>query len=156
MVLDVFGAESPPVHLFTAEAFARMRDALVDDGVLAVNLLSALDGSSAAPWLATYKTLTRVYPHVRAFIGARPATGLANILFFASAAPLEAAASAAPEHAGRDAAAMLTRELTPTAAELASIPVMTDDYAPLDALLAPTAHRWRTLIQQGMPEVLLR
>jgi hypothetical protein len=33
---------------------------------------------------------------------------------------------------------------------------MTDDYAPLDMLLAPTAHRWRTLIQKGMPEVLLR
>jgi len=156
MMLDVFGAESPPAYLFTSEAFARMRGALVDDGVLAVNLLSALDGSSAAPWLATYKTLTRVFPHVRAFIGARPGTGLANILFFASAAPLEAAASAAPEHARRDAATMLTRELTPTPQELASVPVMTDDYAPLDTLLAPTAHRWRTLIQKGMPEVLLR
>ena len=156
MMLDVFGAESPPSHLFTAEAFARMRDALGDDGVLAVNLMSALDGSSAAPWHATYKTLTRAFPRVRAFVAAYPAPGLANILFFASMGSLDAPASAAPEHARRDAVVMLARELTPTAAELASVPVMTDDYAPLDTLLAPTAQRWRTLLQEGMPEVLLR
>ena len=156
MILDVFGAESPPAHLFTAEAFSRMRGALVDGGVLAVNLMSSLDGASAAPWHATYKTLAEVFPHVRAFIAARPATGLANLAFFASVGPLEAAASAAPVHARRDTAAMLARELTPTPAELASAPVMTDEYAPLDTLLAPTAHRWRTFIQQGMPEVLLR
>lgn len=156
MFLDVFGAESPPAHLFTAEAFARMRGALEDDGVLAVNLVSALDDAANAPWLATYKTLARAFPRVRAFVAADPTGGLANILFFASAGPLEAPLAAVPERARRDTELMLQRELVPTEAQLASVPLMTDDHAPLDALLAPTARRWRGYLQEGMREVLLR
>jgi spermidine synthase len=163
MVLDAFGAESPPAHLFTGEAFARMRDALTPGGVLAVNLVTAIDGPDGDGWRATYKTLRRAFPRVRAFVSAKPTKGLANVLFFASAGPLDAPAVDAPGAPAADAeswgppmAAMLAHELKPTDADLAAVPAMTDDHAPLDVLLAASAARWRGALQAGMSEVLVR
>lgn len=156
MVLDAFGSESPPSHLFTAEAFARMRDSMTADGVLAVNLVTSLDGPAGDPWRATYKTLAQAFPNVRVFVAAIPTEGLANVLFFASTGPLDAPASAAPPSARAATEAMFARELRPTPSELDAVPMMTDDQAPLDSLLAATAVRWRGLLQQGLGEVLLR
>lgn len=159
MALDAFGSEAPPCHLFTVEAFTRMRESLTPGGVLAVNLVSGVSGPEGRPWRATYKTLARVFPNVRVFVGARAAPGLFNVFFFASSAVMDAPASAAPADARAAVAEMLALELTPgpaDAAEMAAVPVMTDDYAPLDSLLASTAVRSRRLLQEDMSEVLLR
>ena len=159
MALDAFGSESPPCHLFTVEAFTRMRESLTPGGVLAVNLSSGLNGPEGRPWRATYKTLARVFPNVRIFVGARAAPGLFNVLFFASSGSLDAPASAAPADARAAVAQMLTLELTPRpadATEMSVVTEMTDDYAPLDSLLAATAVRARRLLQEEMPEILLR
>jgi spermidine synthase len=162
MVLDAFGAESPPAHLFTAESFDKMRASLVPGGVLAVNLVVAISGRDGDAWRATYKTLRRAFPEVRAFVAAKPTGGLANVLLFASTGPLDAPPKDGPPAPGDDAswgppmAAMLAHELKPDDAELAAVPAMTDDHAPLDSLLAGTAVRWRGLLQSGMSEVLLR
>ena len=162
MVLDAFGAESPPAHLFTTEAFEKMRGALVPGGVLAVNLVTAVDGRDGDAWRATYKTLQRAFPSVRAFIAAKPNNGLANVLLFASTGPLDANAKDDPRAPVEDAswgppmAAMLAHELKPANDELAAAPVMSDDHAPLDSLLAASAVRWRGLLQSGLSEVMLR
>ncbi len=156
MVLDAFGAESMPAHLFTTESFTRMRDSMVPGGVLAVNMVTGVVGKEGDSWRAAFKTLTRVYPNVRAFVAADPSEGLANILFFASTGPLDAPANTAPKGAQTVVAAMLTHELRPTASELAFVPAMTDDHAPLESLLAASAVRWRALLQSAMSEVLIR
>jgi len=156
IVLDAFGAEMPPAHLFTEEAFARMREALAPGGVLAVNLVTVVDGRDGAPWRATLKTLARVFPNARAFQASAPNDGLANVLLFASDGPLDAPAAAVAPGARADAKTMLAQELLPARAELDAAPVMTDDHAPLDSLLAPTAARWRAMLQQRVGEVLLR
>ncbi|MBI2386665.1 MAG: fused MFS/spermidine synthase [Elusimicrobia bacterium] len=153
--LDAFGAESPPAHLFTAEAFGRMRDSLSPDGVLAINIVSAVAAPDDRPWKAVYRTLSASFPHVRAFVASEPNDGLANILLFASAGPLEAGPPAAPERSSKEVALMLSRELKPVARDLEGAPVLTDDFAPFDTLMAGTARRWRTLLQKAMPEVLL-
>lgn len=159
IALDAFGSESPPFHLFTVEAFTRMRSSLSPGGVLAVNLVSGAYGAEGRPWRATYKTLSRVFPNVRVFVGAQPAPGIFNVLFFASTAGVDAPASSAPPDARKAVAAMLALEITPKpsdAAEMAAVTEMTDDYSPLDSLLASTAVRSRRLLQEGMPEILLR
>jgi spermidine synthase len=153
--LDAFGAESPPAHLFTTEAFARMRDSLSPDGVFAINLVSAVASPDDRPWKAVYRTLSATFPHVRAFVASEPNDGLANILLFASTGPLEAGPPAAPARVSQEVALMLSRELRPAPNDLEGSPVLTDDFAPLDALLAGTARRWRHLLQKAMPEVLL-
>lgn len=158
LALDAFGSESPPTHLFTAEAFTRMRESLTRDGVLAVNLVSGLEGAEGRPWRATYKTLAGVFPNVRVFVGAQPAPGLFNVLFFASTGGVDAPASAAPADARAAVADMLLMELTPKGgpAGMSDVLEMTDDHVPLDSLLAATAVRSRRLLQQDMPEFLLR
>lgn len=156
MVLDAFGAESMPAHLFTTEAFTLMRDSLVPGGVVAVNMVTTVNGPDGDGWRAAYKTLTQVFPHVRAFVAVEPTAGLANVLLFASTGALDAPASAAPPAAREVTAAMLQRELAPTDAELARVPAMTDDHAPLDTLMAASAVRWRTVLQSAMSEILVR
>jgi spermidine synthase len=156
IVLDAFGAESPPAHLFTVEAFTKMREAMPTGGILAVNLVCLVDGPGANAWRATYKTLSHVFPNTRAFIAAPPADGLANILLFASTGHIDAPTAAAPSRVRADIDAMLKHELLPTEAELSAVPVMTDDHAPLDSLLAATAIRWRGLLQSDLGEVMLR
>jgi spermidine synthase len=153
--LDAFGAESPPAHLFTAEAFRRVQASLKPEGVFAINLVSAVAPPDDLPWKAVYRTLTATFPHVRAFVASEPNDGLSNILLFASAGPLEAGPPAAPARVSKEVALMLARELKPDGHDLAGAPVLTDDFAPLDALMAGTARRWRTLLQKAMPEVLL-
>lgn len=153
--LDAFGAESPPSHLFTTEAFERVRDSMTPDGVYAINIVSAMAGADDRPWKAVYRTLAAVFPNVRAFIASEPNDGLANVLLFASTGPLTAGPPASPERTSQEVALMLSRELLPAPGELEAVPVMTDDYAPLDTLMAGTARRWRTLLQQAMPEILL-
>lgn len=153
--LDAFGAEAPPAHLFTTESFARVRDSLSEGGVFAVNIVSAVAPPDDLPWKSVYRTLSAVFPNVRAFVASDPSDGLANILLFASVGPLQAGPPKQPERTSKEVALMLSRELRPGPRELASAPVLTDDFAPLDALMAATARRWRSLLQRAMPEVLL-
>jgi len=153
--LDAFGAESPPAHLFTAEAFERLRDSLTPGGVLAINIVSAVVPPDDLPWKSIYRTLAGAFPHVRAFAASDPNEGLGNILLFASTSPLEAGPPKTPVRSAQEVALMLGRELRPSPRELEPAPVMTDDFAPLDSLMAGTARRWRTLLQKAMPEVLL-
>lgn len=153
--LDAFGAESPPAHLFTREAFLRARAALSPGGAFALNLVTAVDGRDDRAWLSVRRTLGEVFPHVRVFVGSPPTEGLANILFFASELPLDAPASAARPEAREHVAWMLSKELAPTARQLEGALVLTDDYAPLESLLSASALRWRRLIQRGVPEELL-
>jgi spermidine synthase len=153
--LDAFGAESPPAHLFTAEAFARVRESLAPDGVFAINIVSAVAPPDDRPWKAVYRTLSGSFAHVRAFIASDPNSGLANVLLFASMSPLEAGSAISPKRSAQEVALMLGRELKPAPRDLEGAPVLTDDFAPLDALMAGTSRRWRRLLQQAMPEVLL-
>lgn len=153
--LDAFGAESPPSHLFTSEFFLAMRDRLSPGGVLAVNLVTSVDRRDARAWTAVHKTLSAVFPSVRAFVASDPSEGLANVLLFASTGPLDAGPPAAPARSREEVALMLSRELVPTPAELSNAPLLHDDHAPLEFMLAGTARRWRRLLQDSMPEVLL-
>jgi spermidine synthase len=153
--LDAFGAESPPSHLFTAEAFARVRESLSPKGVFAINIVSAVGPPDDRPWKSIYRTLSGSFTNVRAFVASDPNSGLANILLFASMGPLEGGSNIKPPRSAKEIALMLSRELKPSPRDLEGAPVLTDDFAPLDALMAGTSRRWRSLLQQAMPEVLL-
>lgn len=154
--VDAFGAEAPPAHMFTDEAFETMKARLAPDGVLAVNIVSAISGKDDGPWKALYKTLSGRFVHVRAFVASDPNDSLANVLLFASDGALDAGVpSASPERVRQEVRTMLARELTPSPRELDAAVLLTDDHSPLDALMAGTARRWRTLLQRAMPEVLL-
>lgn len=151
--LDAFGAEAPPFHLFTVEAFAAMRRRLAPDGILAVNLVSALHGEPGKGWRSAYRTMSAVFPNVKALCASEPMEDLGNVVFLAGAAELpDRVPAKAPADMREDAAAALARPLDPAEghAEL-----LTDDYAPLESMLAETSVRWRRGLQKRVASILL-
>ncbi len=157
VVLDAFANEEPPYHLFTREAFTAIKARLKPGGIFAVNIASLVHSPGNEPWLAAYKTLQAVFPEVRAFIGDDIHEGIANVVIFSSEGSLadQKAASAVRSAAARDLKTMLAAPLLPDPEELAQVPLMSDDHAPMEFLMAQTARRWRPLLQRQIPDVLL-
>jgi spermidine synthase len=85
MVLDTFQGSSVPPHLYTKEAFTRMRECLTAEGVLAVHLVARPQHPATA---AVARTLTAVFPHSVA-VQSGFGNGLQHIYLIASSAPLE-------------------------------------------------------------------
>lgn len=155
--LDAFGAETPPHHLFTREAFAAARRRLEPGGILAVNLVSLVTSPGDEPWLAVMKTLSEAFPNVRAFLGSEPYHGLANVVFFASDAPLrDREFQAARPEIRADLERMKANELRADLGRLARLPSLRDDFAPLESLLTKTALEWRKSIRMTAEPVLLQ
>lgn len=155
LFLDAFSAESPPYHLFTRESFQAMSRRLSPDGILAVNLVTLLEGPGASAWKSAYKTLSSVFPEVRAFVASDVSDGMANVVFFCSRAPLSGPARPARPAVRDDIRSMQARELAPAADELRAALLMSDDRAPMEFLLARTSLRWRAALQERVPEILL-
>ena len=153
ILLDAFGGEAPPFQLFTQEAFEAMHRRLSPGGIVAINLVSALTGDDAKPWRSAYRTLAAVFPNVRAYAGSEPIEGLGNVVFFASEGPLpeKVPADARPSIVAHAKYALAHR----LAAAGESAELMTDDFAPMESMLASTSVRWRLSLQQKVSEILL-
>ena len=84
--LDVFWGRTIPFHLATLEAARRIRARLSADGVLAVNVISAIDGPAGQFLRAEYATLRRVFPQVLVFPVLYPDDGtrVQNVILVAS------------------------------------------------------------------------
>jgi len=130
---------SLPFQLTTQEAVRRMCDGLTEDGVVFVNIISAMDGPQGLFLRAEYRTFTTVFPHVYLFpVFGNDGHMVQNIILVAlksSHAPT--LTSADPELNGY--LAHRWQEDVPT-----DVPILTDDYAPVDqylALLWPRAPR---------------
>jgi spermidine synthase len=68
VLIDAFGSlYSVPFQLTTIEAARKMNEALSDDGVVIVNLISALEGEGSLFLQAEYKTFRTVFPNLYLF-----------------------------------------------------------------------------------------
>jgi spermidine synthase len=68
VLLDAFGSVyNVPFQLTTLEAVTRVREILTDDGVVLLNLISAIEGEGSLFLQAEYKTFREVFPHVFLF-----------------------------------------------------------------------------------------
>ncbi|MBI5883434.1 MAG: fused MFS/spermidine synthase [Elusimicrobia bacterium] len=160
IILDAFVGENPPYHLFTAESFQAARKSLAPGGIVAANLVSLVSGKNDDAWVTALKTMRSVFPETRAYLASPPYKGLANIVFFCSDAPLSAALARARQSSREPvrggSAFALSHELTPSSVELAAAPVLTDDFAPVESILARTALAWREVVQDTAGEAVLR
>lgn len=155
--LDAFATEAPPYHLFTLEAFETMKRRLEPGGILAVNIVSIVQGPGNSPWRSAYKTLRGVFPEVRAFLASDTREDLGNVLLFCSNAKLEdqEASRRARKAIRGDLEYLRAHELRPSEESLESAVLMTDDLAPMEFLLAETSARWRAQLQKKVPQILL-
>jgi spermidine synthase len=132
ILCDTFNSHyAIPFHLTTLEAVQRMHAALSPNGVVLVNLLSALSGERGRLFQAMFSTYTRVFPRVLAFAVRNPQDGSSwqNIILAAFAAPDEPPLA----NSDPDMAAMLAKRLDIPAG--AGVAPLTDDYAPVDRFI---------------------
>jgi spermidine synthase len=146
IILDAYLIDTIPFHLATHEFYAEAAARLRPGGVVASNVIGAVRGPESRFFRAIYKTFRSVFPHVYVFpVGGGAPESLRNIIIVGASGPplgprdIVARAQAAErsgrvriEGFGRDAQDLLTEPI-----DTADVPLLTDDYAPTDALLAP-------------------
>jgi spermidine synthase len=147
IVIDAFYADAIPFHLATYEFLQLVRERLEPGGVVVVNVIGALRGDSSRLLRSITKTYRTAFPTVLLYpvfttAGDTNPTYVGNVI-------LVATDGAAPSQSFlRERWAQL-RKQSPTAPDLeraikdrwergtpfGDVPVLTDDYAPTDALL---------------------
>jgi spermidine synthase len=146
VVIDAFYADSIPFHLTTREFLELVRRRLRPGGVVVVNLVGALSGPDSRLFRSLVRTYRSAFPTVlvhpvkeRGDAGDRE---VRNLILVATDRPAPARAFLAERWRGmRDANPRLPdleraiRDRHDRAIPTGDVPLLTDDYAPTDALL---------------------
>ncbi|WP_394691217.1 fused MFS/spermidine synthase [Hoeflea sp.] len=135
IVGDAFGDIAVPAHLVTREFFTLVRDRLSDDGVFLMNVVDFPERLEALG--AITATLQSVFPSVEIWTTQQPPVAGEQRVFVLAAGshptPFSTIVADAPEPT-RFAA--LADSFVQRLIERGPAPVLTDDYAPIDRLLA--------------------
>ncbi len=147
ILLDAYLIDTIPFHLATREFFASARARLAPGGVLASNVIGALDGPRSGLFRAVYRTLRAVFPTVYVF----PVEwgrfdvpeALRNIILVATDRPrlapeqLRVLAARARRHPGVtvDGWEEAVGDLYEESIRVDDVPLLTDDYAPVETLI---------------------
>lgn len=145
IVLDAYFAEGIPFHLATREFLEQVRDRLAPGGIVVSNIIGALDGPQSRLFRALYRTYARVFPGLYPFPTAfgldRNATETRTIILVATGRAGmrtdEIVASAKQLRAERRVRLPLDRyakDYYDRRVPTDDVPVLTDDYAPVDIL----------------------
>ncbi len=145
-VLDAYFAESIPFHLTTVEFLREVQSRLTADGVVVANVIGAVSGPQSRLFRSMLATYDEVFPQVYVFLvgasGKLPNDTVRNIIVIATqggerlsreqiaALAEQSLQSGAMSIDVRPFVDSLVGEPIPTA----DVPVLTDDYAPVDAL----------------------
>ena len=146
IVVDAYFADSIPFHLSTAQFFELVRSRLSPGGVVVSNVIGAVAGSESKLLRAMTKTVRAVFPTVAlhpVFEGGDAAPeGVRNVILLATEGAL-------PERRVLESNWARLRATAPRAPDLreairnrwerpipfADVPLLTDGYAPTDALI---------------------
>jgi spermidine synthase len=146
IVLDAYSAEGIPFHLATREFFALARAHLRPGGIVAANIVGALDGDQSALFRSLYKTYAQVFPGLYLFpVGLRPqgrTSRIRTIVLMASSQAgitrreLSARAERLQSRPGLSTIPLqrIIRDFYDHPIATADMPVLTDDFAPVDVL----------------------
>ena len=128
IVVDVFGAMfSVPFQLTTVEAVQKMHNALNEDGVVIVNLISAIEGEQSYFFQSEFKTYRSVFPNVFVYTlhPKSSGQGTQNLILVASKSKNVSLES------NDDEIATLLKNRYEKPFDL-TVPVLTDDFAPVE------------------------
>lgn len=130
---------SVPYHLTTREFTGMIRGLLTSDGVYLLNLIDMLESG----WFlgAMLNTCGAVFPHVAAFATTDQPDQRATFVIAASQAPLDLGGVAEAVNAQYHGRCMLLSGAVADDLRRKSGVALTDDYAPVENLLAPVAGR---------------
>jgi len=149
IVLDAYKKDKVPFQLTTVEFMRLTNDRLSEDGILFANIISAPNGPASKFYRAEYRTMQQVYPQVYGF-----PTATANVV-----QNVEVVATKNYEQIARSEL-QSRNERRDIGIDLASevenyerknpgddVPILRDDYAPVDTLMDPMAGQ-RYVIEQ--------
>lgn len=125
--IDAFHSLTPPFQLTTKEVAEKLFAGLSENGVVLMNLISAVEGDAGAFLQAEYATYKSVFPYVAIFPIVEPERGdrVQNIMLIASKS------RETPKWESADP--KLTTQLSKRwHREIATRPILTDEYAPVD------------------------
>lgn len=129
VVSDAFNSfYSIPYHLTTQEAMREVYNSLTDDGVLLINLISAIKGGGAKFMQAEYATLQSVFPQVYLFVIDKSAKvdQLQNLMLVALKSTTKPIFISPDQELSKYLANLWTEDIA------VGPPILTDDYAPVD------------------------
>jgi spermidine synthase len=148
IMVDAFYSDGVPFHLTTLEFVRLLRDRLEPGGVVATNVIGAITGGSSQITRALWKTYASVFPTVElhpVYEGPadRRSDDIRNVILVATerAAPSTARLAASWEETRRARAPRApdlraaVRDRWSRDVVTADVPLLTDGYAPTDALL---------------------
>jgi len=145
IILDAYFADSIPFHLATKEFVGLAKSRLAPGGIIVSNIIGALEGPRSALFRAMYRTLGSAFPGLYPFPTAfRPyldTETLRNIILIgsderglSSAAVLARARQVAPRTTYPEFL-KYAADFYALPIQTADVPLLTDDYAPVDTLL---------------------
>jgi spermidine synthase len=144
IVLDAYYADSLPFHLSTQEFLALVRERLAPGGVVVANIIGSLEGPESKLFRAFYRTYRTVFPSlmVHPVDFQRDASSIRNIILVAAdhALPdrsflLRRWNELRAEHARAPDLTLAINRRYELFVPTRDVPVLTDDYAPTDALI---------------------
>lgn len=150
-VIDAFFSDAVPYHLTTVEFLASLRRNLAEDGVVVANLIGAPSGRESGFVRAMARTFASVFPRVWLFpLGGRLDLPMNVILVAAARESLDWDRTAWCAEAERlesegllgepvsaYAARLLEEPWARDPTRLRDVPLLTDDFAPVDTLQPP-------------------
>ncbi len=138
VLVDVFKSlRVLPHQLTTREAVEKIYNAVNDEGVVLVNMISTIDGDGGWFLRAEYATYRARFPQVYLFPVRDPADGktVQNIMLVALKSTVQSALRSADPELDRYLKHLWTREIKQ------DMPILTDDFAPVDHYLAAINQR---------------
>jgi spermidine synthase len=140
IVMDVFGStSSPPFHLTTLEMAEEVHAHLSDDGIYVTNIISAVEGPGSDFFRAEYRTQSQVFPQTYAFRKKDNPGDRQNIMVFATKSDKAYSREELLERAAlmenRDPDVEVMINLMVGEVEVDDVPILTDEYAPVDHLV---------------------
>jgi spermidine synthase len=143
IVVDAFYSDSIPFHLATREFLELARSRLTPGGVVATNIIGAVRGAESRLFRSMLRTYRAVFPTVAVHpVGEEPINSIRNVILVSgeSAAPskeflLERWADVRRRAPGAPNLTQAIEGRIDAPIQTEDVPVLTDDYAPTDALL---------------------
>jgi spermidine synthase len=144
IVLDAYYADSLPFHLTTQEFLELVHERLNPGGVVVANIIGSLEGPESKLFRSFYRTYRTVFPSitVHPVDFQRDATSIRNIIFVAAdhALPqpdflLDRWNELRETHPGAPDLTLPIQRRYERFVPTRDVPVLTDDYAPTDALI---------------------
>lgn len=129
------GVRHIPAHLVTREFFAQVRSHLTDDGVFLMNVISAVEGERAVLLGHVLGTLRAEFPNVEIFAVDGTRSDSQNIILLASMKSWKPWLEDRFYVEGSWQSQLVSRRI-PTNMQPAPLAVLTDDWNPIDAIIA--------------------